>query len=118
MNCLVCYVHLKKKKPCSGCLPEPVYKPERCQTCKIKQCTRDKHITYCFDCPEFPCKEIKNLKKSYLSRYNVSLVENGRLAGVKGSDAFMQTERTRWRCSECGGIISLHDKACSECGKL
>jgi hypothetical protein len=117
MNCMVCYVHLKNKNACGGCLPETVYKPERCQTCNIKRCAQDRHVLHCFDCTEFPCKVIRNLEKSYQTRYKVSLIENNRTARVKGLTAFMQTDRSRWLCTECGGVISLHGKECSECGK-
>jgi hypothetical protein len=117
MNCMVCYVHLKKKKPCGGCLCEYINKPDRCNTCKIKMCAQNKGFTYCFDCNEFPCKQIKTLEKSYQKRYQVSLVENGEQAKEKGLVAFMEKERNRWTCAICGGVISLHDKECSECGK-
>jgi rubrerythrin len=26
-------------------------------------------------------------------------------------------EKEKWTCAQCGGIISLHDSACSECGR-
>jgi hypothetical protein len=117
MNCMVCYVHLKKKKPCGGCLCEYINKPDRCNTCKIKMCAQNKGFTYCFDCNEFPCKQIKTLEKSYQKRYKVSLAENGEQAKEKGLVAFMEKERNRWTCEICGGVISLHDKECSECGK-
>ncbi len=117
MNCTVCYVHLKKKKPCGGCLGDDANKPERCKSCNIKICAQDRGFTHCFDCVDFPCKRIKNLEKSYQKRYQVSLVENSKLVREKGLGAFFQNERLRWTCTECQGIISLHDKVCSECDK-
>ncbi len=115
MNCMVCYVHLKKKKACNGCLCNDTNKPERCKICEIKMCAQAKGCIHCFDCADFPCKRIKNLEKSYLKRYQVSLVENSRLAKEKGFELFLQKERLRWICTECKGIISLHDKECTEC---
>jgi hypothetical protein len=117
MNCTVCYVHLKKKKPCGGCLGEGTHKPERCKACKIKICAQGKGWVYCFDCSDFPCKLIKNLERSYQKRYDVSLVENSRSVKEKGFTKFFENERMRWTCTECGGVISLHDKVCSECEK-
>ncbi|MCP4135173.1 MAG: DUF3795 domain-containing protein [bacterium] len=117
INCMACYVHLKKKKPCSGCLSDDIDKPERCKSCAIKSCTQVKGITHCFDCDDFPCKRIKNLEKSYQKRYQVSLVENSLTVKEKGLENFFQTDRERWTCTECGGVISQHDKECSECGK-
>jgi hypothetical protein len=117
MNCLVCYVHLKKKKPCSGCLSDDTNKPERCKTCVLKMCAREKGITFCFDCKEFPCKKIMNLEKSYQRKYQASLVTNSRIVCENGLEQFFYNEKLRWSCPECQGIISLHDKECSECNK-
>jgi ribosomal-protein-alanine N-acetyltransferase len=115
MNCKVCYKHLKAKKACKGCLAGDDHKPEHCIHCKIKECAKSKGYTYCYDCGEFPCKQVKNLDKSYKKRYGVSLVENSKIAKEEGLSQFMQSEITRWTCMNCGGIISLHDAQCSEC---
>ena len=41
---------------------------------------------------------------------------NGCKAREVGVTAFMEKERCRWACS-CGGIVSLHEGVCSECGR-
>ena len=76
MNCKVCYKHCYHKKPCAGCLKSDQGKPEHCRKCKIKECIKDKRLTYCFECSDYPCKLIKNLEKSYNQRYQASLMEN------------------------------------------
>lgn len=116
MNCMVCYVHLKSKKPCNGCLGDDVNKPDRCKKCEIKNCANAKGLVYCYECKDFPCKRIKNLEKSYTTRYKTSLVANSEIVKTKGLVSFMQEERTKWLC-DCGGVISLHDRFCSECKK-
>ncbi|CAG0930138.1 hypothetical protein TFLX_01615 [Thermoflexales bacterium] len=116
MNCMVCYVHLKEKKPCSGCLGDDQHKPERCLNCSIKRCAKDKGHAYCYECPVFPCKQVKNLEKSYLKRYQVSLLANSRIVKEKGLEYFQNEERQKWAC-DCSGVISLHDRICSECKK-
>lgn len=35
----------------------------------------------------------------------------------KGIAHLMVTHIQKYACTECGGIISLHDKVCTECGK-
>ena len=74
MNCLVCYKHCYHKKPCAGCLNSDMGKPEHCRKCKIKDCIKGKGLSYCFECPDYPCKLIKNLEKSYNKRYQASLM--------------------------------------------
>lgn len=115
MNCMVCYKHCYSKKPCAGCLAGDSGKPEHCRKCRIKDCVKDKAITYCYECTEFPCKQIKTLEKSYNTRYGASLIQNSITVKDSGVDAFMETELHRWTCQHCGGIISLHDNECSEC---
>ncbi len=115
MNCKVCYQHCYSKKPCPGCLSHDKGKPEHCRKCKIKDCVQEKALVYCFECPEYPCKWIKNLEKSYQKRYRVSLIDNSHFFQAYGIEAFMEQQKLRYTCPKCGGIISIHDQECSEC---
>ncbi|MBE2201158.1 MAG: DUF3795 domain-containing protein [Anaerolinea sp.] len=117
MNCRVCYVHLKKKKPCLGCWGQDDSKPEHCRTCKIKTCALEQGIDFCFNCSTFPCAIIKRLDKSYRQRYQVSLIDNAMRLKTVGAKQYLKEERDKWTCADCGGIVSLHDRVCSECGK-
>lgn len=115
MNCMVCYRHCSHPKPCAGCLNSDMGKPGHCRKCGIKDCVGQKGLPYCFACSDFPCKSIKNLEKSYNKRYQASLIENSRFVQRHGLDMFMQIQKETYTCSKCGGIISVHDGACSEC---
>lgn len=115
INCMVCYKHCNSKKPCIGCLAGESCAPEQRRSCKIKDCASKKGLTYCFECQNFPCKLTKNLEKSYNKRYKTSLILNGQTAKDLGLDAFMTSEREKWTCPYCGGVISLHENLCSEC---
>jgi Protein of unknown function (DUF3795) len=114
VNCAVCYVHLRQKKPCAGCNSE-VNKPNRCRSCKIMLCAAGRGVTHCFLCEAFPCQQIKRLDRSYRRRYSVRLIENAR-AQAKGIARFLRGDRERWTCPHCSGVVSLHDGVCSECG--
>ena len=119
INCAVCYKHVMPKSPkksCEGCLKGDLGKPKHCHQCKIKSCIQEKGYQYCFECEAFPCKQIKRLEKSYVKRYAVSLIENSRRAKAMGVAEFLEQDRKRWFCNECGGAYSLHDGVCSECG--
>lgn len=115
MNCKVCYKHCYHKKPCDGCLKSDAGKPEHCRKCKIKDCIKEKQLSYCFECFDYPCKLIKNLEKSYNKRYQTSLMENSAFVKEYGLNKFMEQQKTKYTCSKCGGIISIHDRECSEC---
>jgi hypothetical protein len=118
MNCTVCYKHIGTRKhtePCVGCLKDNLNKPEHCRKCNIKSCVQSKNFIHCFECNDFPCKLIKNLEKSYIKRYSTSLIENSRIAKEKGISAFLENDRRKWTCADCGDVFSLHDGVCSEC---
>jgi hypothetical protein len=117
MNCAVCCAHLREKKPCQGCRGQDEAKPDHCRQCKIKACASGQGIDFCFNCAAFPCPVIKRLDKSYRQRYQVSLIENALRLETIGARQFMIEEREKWTCPACGGVISLHDRVCSECGK-
>ena len=119
VNCAVCYRHVAPRKrgaACLGCLAEDEGKPERCRKCAIKACARDKGVTRCHECADFPCRRVRDLEKSYRRRYRVSIIANSLAAGGKGVEAFMRDELEKWTCRRCGGLVSQHDGTCSECG--
>lgn len=115
MNCFVCYKHCNAKKVCPGCLESDTGKPEHCRECKIKNCIINKGLKYCYECPEFPCRQIKSLERSYKTRYSASLIQNSLKVKEKGVADFMSEQAVAYACPHCGGVISLHDAECSEC---
>lgn len=119
MNCMACYKHCYHKKPCAGCLNSDAGKPEHCRRCKIKDCVGARGLTYCHQCPDHPCLLIKNLEKSYNKRYRASLTAQSAFVRRHGLARFMEIQKERYTCPACGGVISLHDRECSECrGKM
>jgi len=90
-------------------------KPEHCRKCRIKDCIGEKSHLYCFECSEYPCKRIKALEKSYNKRYQASLMGNSRFVQAHGLERFMEQQRAQYVCPECGGVVSIHGRECSEC---
>lgn len=115
MNCMVCYKHCYHQRPCGGCLNSDMGKPEHCRKCKIKDCVGRKGLKECFDCSDYPCKLIKNLETSYHKRYQASLMENSEFVRQYSLERFMEEQKEKYTCRKCGGVISLHDRECSEC---
>lgn len=42
-------------------------------------------------------------------------MENSESVRQHGLEAFMEQQKEKYTCSKCGGIISIHDRECSEC---
>jgi hypothetical protein len=123
MNCGVCkaynaYIHNVPKQRgkvthCTGCLL-------RAKNCYIKRgCKKlSAHkIKICSLCDTLPCKHLAHLDKRYRERYGMSMVENLKELKNVGMEAFLRNQAEKYRCSLCGGVVSVHDKKCYSCGK-
>lgn len=115
INCMVCSRHCGQETPCAGCLGSDLGKAELCRKCKIKNCVKERGLAYCYECPDYPCKLINLLEKSYQVRYHASLMENSDYVRRYGVEQFLETQKARYTCPHCGGIVSIHDRACTEC---
>ena len=119
VNCGVCYRRVmprRRGKPCGGCLGDGAGRAGACRECAIRECAANKELRLCAACRAGPCARLRNLDGSYRKRYGVSPRENGRRALEAGVAAFMKEELAAWTC-RCGGLISLHDGVCGECGR-
>ena len=117
INCAACRAHLRKNKPCPGCRGQDTFKSQHCVTCKMKICALGQGLDFCVDCASFPCATVKHIDKRYREKYQISLIGCALRLKTVGAQQYMIEEKEKWTCVECGGIISLHDHFCSDCGK-
>jgi hypothetical protein len=122
MNCRVCSTYLAfennlKEKGiqipyCKGCRP----RNKNCALLK-KRCIKlsNNEVHYCYECIDFPCKNLMTIDKRYRERYRMSLIENLQLVKRDGINLFLSYEELKWRCPQCGGIISCHNGICFTC---
>ena len=123
MNCGLCsnYLALKNdikskgiKIPyCAGCRP----RGKQCAFFK-KRCAKlmSGKVQYCFECNEFPCKNLEHIDKHYQERYKMSMIENLNYIKEHGMEKLLEREEEKWRCPECGGTICCHNGICFSCG--
>lgn len=114
VDCLACSAFLRARTSCAGCRADGP-KPKHCLTCARLACATERGVTWCFECDRYPCRRIRSLDASYVTRYDVPLVEQGRRALAEGIEEHLRRERERWACA-CGGVIDQHAGRCSECG--
>lgn len=117
IHCAYCYAYLRKKNHCPGCYADDKLKPKSCRNCFKKNCVREKGISYCIECDVFPCQKMKYFNKRYKTRYRTDLIAGLEIIKNEGKKAFLEAERKRLSCPECGGKINLHTKECQSCGK-
>ena len=122
MNCGVCsgYLALKydlrskgiRMPYCTGCRP----RDKRCSFLK-KRCALllNSKVKYCYECNDFPCRELSHIDKRYRMYYRMSMLEN--LESIKkiGIRQFLEKEEEKWKCPECGGVICCHNGICFSC---
>lgn len=73
---------------------------------------------FCYQCQEFPCNRLEKLDNRYRKKYHMSMVENLEEIRDSGLEQFMEKEKERWTCTDCGGTISVHTGYCHDCLKI
>jgi hypothetical protein len=119
MNCRICLGYFgytsngkRRKMKCIGCKP----RDKSCAFLK-KYCKKltKKELDYCYDCSDFPCSHLEKLDKGYRKLYNMSMIENLKYIHNNGMDDFLIQQEKKYRCSECGGVICVHNCICYSC---
>ncbi|MCJ7762649.1 DUF3795 domain-containing protein [Candidatus Bathyarchaeota archaeon] len=122
MNCALCASNLALKNDlqskgikipyCTGCRQ----RNKKCAFIK-KQCSKllNGEVTYCFECTSFPCNRLKTLNDRYKERYKMSMIENLSFIKKHGTQNFLEEQAKRWKCPNCGELISCHNGICFNC---
>jgi len=124
INCAVCACYLAlvhgawekgiKIPQCAGCIP----RQKKCANL-MKRCPLigKGRIRFCHECAKFPCSSLEGLDGRYRSRYRTSPVNNLRTIKERGMRSFLASQRRKWRCRRCGGLISCHNGLCFSCDR-
>lgn len=106
MNCGLCVAYLREENKCPGCFTGRKVngKPIKCNR---RSCTK-REGSFCFSCPEFPCKSIQALDKRYREKHGMSEIENLEMIRDKGMEFFLKNEEKRWVNKD--GVYCVHNK--------
>ncbi len=120
MNCGLCVAYVRDKNGCPGCPAGDEGKSKSCVTCTIRNCEmlRSSESGFCIDCARFPCPRLKRLDVRYRTKYRMSMLENLQVIHNVGIEEFVESERERWACPECGGLQCVHVPECVYCGHV
>jgi hypothetical protein len=100
---------------CSGC------RPRNKQCAYIKgQCEllRKGEVTFCYECPRFPCPRLLHIDMRYQTRYGMSFVQNLKDIEKYGAAALLRRLKKRFACPKCGGPLSIHNGKCFACDTI
>jgi hypothetical protein len=119
MNCGLCMCFLRDKDTCPGCRAgEEGARAKSVLGCSIRNCetVRSSESGFCGDCAKLPCPRLKRLDVRYREKYRMSMLANLRSIRDHGVAAFVEAERERWACPQCGGLQCVHTPQCMYCG--
>jgi hypothetical protein len=114
MNCGLCRAHLRDKNVCPGCRGDDRAKMKSCRQCAIKNCEKHGGV-FCYGCVDYPCDRLKHLDKRYRTKYSMSMLENLDFIRQSGLNAFVEKEKKRWACPNCGAMLCVHKDNCPAC---
>ena len=123
MNCAICsrylsYVNNLNRSQCIGCRP----RNKKCMYL-FRKCTGINNAlkgnaVFCFECGQYPCKQINRMDDRYRKNYMMSIKDNLELINKRGINKFINEQYENFLCSKCGGLISVHNRKCFKCDKI
>ena len=98
MNCALCsrylaYVHQLKRSQCIGCRPrnEPCdYLFAKCTG--INHASKGGDAVFCFECDQYPCKQINRMDDRYQKSYGMSVKDNLAFISRMGIEKFIEEQ--------------------------
>ena len=123
MNCAICsrylsYVNHLKRSQCIGCRPGK----KRCaylfEKCRGINHHSNENLTFCYECSQYPCKQINRMDNRYKNNYKMSMKDNLETIQKMGIGKFLEEQVNKYRCSKCGGFISIHNRKCFKCDPI
>ncbi len=123
MNCAICskylsYINNLKRSQCVGCRPGK----KRCDylfaKCTGDNTSQNENSVFCFECSKYPCKQINRMDDRYRKNYRMSVKDNLNQIKKQGISNFTQEQNSKYRCSKCGGLISIHNRKCFNCDTI
>jgi predicted RNA-binding Zn-ribbon protein involved in translation (DUF1610 family) len=101
-----------EEERCSGCRgPDRSY---HCESCQFSRCARKRGVTFCGECSEYPCQELRVWRERMPHR--VEVFEALRRIAKVGWDAWYAEALEDFRCPECGTLNAAYNLACRQCG--
>jgi hypothetical protein len=118
INCETCFSRQRKKNTCEGCNSKNLIRSNYLLQCSIRNCELliETENGFCYECLKFPCARLKQIDKRYSTKYHTSLIGNLKQIQTIGLQQFLELEKSKWRCGNCGGTLCVHCEFCLKCG--
>jgi hypothetical protein len=95
---------------CDGCLS--TRRSVFCRECSIRECTQEKGLEGCHECPDFPCLFIEEFPLPVGKKVILRAVPYWR---THGTEQWIVSEEERYTCPECGERLFRGAQQCPHC---
>jgi hypothetical protein len=106
----------KEELAYGGCKSDTLYAV--CSACSLRRCAREKNVSHCIDCTDYPCKSYSTWQTvaKFLPHTHEA---SSSLESIKcdGVDYWLDAQKMRWSCPNCGTPFSWYASACYKCGR-
>jgi hypothetical protein len=96
---------------CDGCLS--TRRAAHCRVCAIRECTQQRQVEGCHDCADFPCSHVDQFPIPAGRRVILRAIPYRR---EHGTEQWIEAERERYTCPECGQSMFRGARSCEGCG--
>jgi hypothetical protein len=97
---------------CNGCRTEK--RCYYCESCKTTKCAAEKGVTFCGQCTEYPCEELKAFQAEMPHR--IELWKSQKRIKEVGHEKWYAEMIEHYSCPKCRTLNSAYDLACRKCG--
>ena len=104
---------------CDGCLSDQVY--PTCVDCRhgFRRCSQEKGVTWCFQCPYFPCQRLHAFKDIHEVNgiwHHKRIIEHLRFMKDHGIEEWVKEQDKAGSCPSCGNMLYWYALQCPRCG--
>ena len=103
---------------CDGCLSGRVL--SYCVDCRhgFRRCVREKKVTWCFQCAEFPCKRLKDFLDVHIVdgiSHHAHVIDDLQYMKEQGIEKWVEIQERSGCCPECGKRLYWFAQECPKC---
>ena len=105
-------------KECEGCLSSKV--AEHCVDCRhgFRSCTKEKGITRCYECDDFPCKRLEDFIPVHVKNgivHHENIIKDLLLMKEIGVQNWVDKQVEEHTCGDCGELIYWFETSTHKC---
>jgi len=103
---------------CEGCLSDRV--APHCAGCPngFRRCAKEKKVTWCFQCQDFPCQRLKDFTNSHIVNgilHHANVIDDLQNMKERGIEQWVKKQERTAHCPQCGERIYWFVCECPKC---